>query len=218
MNNKRKISPWGALFDLDGVLVDTEGIYTEFWHSVDVLYPTGVDRFEYVIKGNTLESILSTYFKPADRPAILAMLAEHERTMVYRPFDGTQSFLDALRREEIPTAIVTSSSRLKMQNLFEALPWLAEAVDVIITGDDVVNSKPDPEGYNKAAARLGLEPERCVVFEDSLAGVEAGRRAGGKVVGIATTNPRSKLVSMSDMVVDVIDSLTVDAVVEGCGL
>lgn len=211
---KNQTAPWGALFDLDGVLVDTEGIYTEFWHSVDVLYPTGVERFEYVIKGNTLETILSKYFKAADHPAILEMLAEHERTMVYRPFDGTRRFLAELRAEGVPSAIVTSSSRLKMRNLFEALPWLRDAVDIIITGDDVVNSKPDPEGYRLAAERLGLDSSRCVVFEDSMAGVEAGRRAGGKVVGIATTNPASRLEPLSDMVVDFIDDLTVEAVAE----
>lgn len=213
MEQTQSTAPWGALFDLDGVLVDTEGIYTEFWHSVDVRFPTGVPRFEYVIKGNTLGAILSTYFPDAEvRARILDMLAEHERTMDYRPFAGTASFLASLRAAGIPSAIVTSSSRLKMDNLFAALPWLCDAVDIVVTGDDVTRSKPDPEGYNIASARLGLDPSQCVVFEDSLAGIEAGRRAGGKVVGIATTNSAERLVSSTDMVVGSIDELTVEAV------
>lgn len=213
MEQTQSTAPWGALFDLDGVLVDTEGIYTEFWHSVDVRFPTGVPRFEYVIKGNTLGAILSTYFPDAEvRAQILDMLAEHERTMDYRPFAGTASFLASLRAAGIPSAIVTSSSRLKMDNLFAALPWLCDAVDIVVTGDDVTRSKPDPEGYNIASARLGLDPSQCVVFEDSLAGIEAGRRAGGKVVGIATTNSAERLVSSTDMVVGSIDELTVEAV------
>lgn len=213
MKQFRPEAPWGALFDLDGVLVDTEGIYTEFWHSVDVRFPTGVPRFEYVIKGNTLGAILSTYFPDAHvRAEILDMLAEHERTMDYRPFTGTASFLASLRAAGIPSAIVTSSSRLKMDNLFAAMPWLRDAVDTVVTGDDVTRSKPDPEGYNIAAQRLGIAPARCVVFEDSLAGIEAGRRAGGKVVGIATTNPAERLVDATDLVVDTIDDLTVESV------
>ena len=201
------------MFDLDGVLVDTEGIYTEFWHSVDVRFPTGVPRFEYVIKGNTLGAILSTYFPDASvRAEILDMLAEHERTMDYRPFAGTARFLESLRAAGIPSAIVTSSSWLKMDNLFAALPWLRDAVDTVVTGDDVTHSKPDPEGYIIAAQRLGIDSSRCVVFEDSLAGIEAGRRAGGKVVGIATTNPAERLAGLTDIVADTIDDVTVESV------
>lgn len=89
-----------------------------------------------------------------------------------------------------------------MGHLFNQIPLLEELIDVIITEQDVTRSKPDPQGYNLAAERLGLEPCRCVVFEDSLAGVEAGRRAGGAVVGIATTNPAEKLEQWADIVVN----------------
>ncbi len=194
---------WGALFDLDGVLIDSEGIYTEFWHDIDTAYPTGVADFEYVIKGNTLEAILDTYFPDAEvRRVILERLKEHEQSMRYVFFDGVEDFLRRLKAGGIPMAIVTSSNRVKMRHLFESLPVLEDLIDVVITGDDVTRSKPDPQGYNMAAARLGLDPNRCVVFEDSLAGVEAGRRAGGAVVAIATTNPADRLRPMADMVID----------------
>lgn len=194
---------WGALFDLDGVLIDSEGIYTEFWHDIDMVYPTGVENFEYVIKGNTLGAILDTYFPDVEvRGYILDRLREHELTMRYVCFDGVEAFLRALRERNVPTAIVTSSNGVKMKHLFESLPVLADLIDVVITENDVTRSKPDPQGYNIAAGRLGLEPCQCVVFEDSLAGVEAGRRAGGAVVGIATTNPEERLIPWADIVID----------------
>ena len=202
-------SSWGALFDLDGVLVDSEGSYTEFWHAVDEKYPTGVERFEYVIKGNTLGVILETYFPEEVREEVLADLKRHEQTMEYVFFDGVEGFLRELREAGVLSAIVTSSNRKKMDHLFAQLPSLRPLVDVVITEDDVTRSKPDPQGYNIAARRLGLEPCRCIVFEDSMAGVEAGRRAGGAVVGVATTNPAEKLREFTDRVVDSLADLDI---------
>lgn len=204
---------WGALFDLDGVLVDSEGIYTLFWHDIDTRFPTGVERFEYVIKGSTLENILDTYFPDEEtQRCILDELKEQERNMEYCLFDGAAELLSLLKQAGVSSAIVTSSNRAKMRHLFNSVPALESLVDVVITGDDVTMSKPHPEGYNKAALRLGLEPCRCVVFEDSLAGLEAGRRAGGAVVGIATTNLRERLTDLADLVVDTVADLDVDTI------
>ena len=201
--NNNKHNAWGALFDLDGVLIDSENIYTIFWHNIDLKYPTGVNNFEYVIKGNTLGNILNTYFHEEEIQAeILKELKEHEASMEYQLFEGVEKFLRTLRQKGIVSAIVTSSNVKKMEHLFLKLPVLQELVDVIITENDVTRSKPDPQGYNIAAKRLGLLPNQCIVFEDSMAGVEAGRRAGGAVVGIATTNTKEHLMEFADVVFD----------------
>lgn len=65
--------------------------------------------------------------------------------------------------------------------------------EVLISGDDVTNGKPDPEGYLKAASHLGVSPERCVVVEDTPAGILAGRRAGMNIVAVTTTFAPEKL-------------------------
>lgn len=208
---KFKNKDWGALFDLDGVLIDSEGIYTEFWHDIDCRFPTGIERFEYVIKGNTLGNILDTYFPEQEvRNEILHDLRLHEETMEYRFFDGVEQFLHDVRLAGVLSAIVTSSNEKKMNHLFMSLPSLRQLVDIVITENDVSRSKPDPEGYNLAAERLGLRPERCIVFEDSMAGVEAGRRAGGAVVGIATTNPAERLMEFADMVSESLAALNIE--------
>lgn len=208
MNATEIRSDWGALFDLDGVLIDSEGTYTMFWHDIDVRYPTGVDRFEHVIKGSTLTNILDTYFPDEEvRRDILRELKAHETAMEYIPFDGVEDFLRTLHASGVRSAIVTSSSKAKMRHLAGQLPELMSLVDVVVTGDDVSRSKPHPEGYRTAAARIGVPPSRCVVFEDSMAGVEAGRRAGGAVVGVTGTNTAEMLARFADIVVDAVASV-----------
>lgn len=207
---KRNIA---VLFDLDGVLVDSEGIYTEFWEEIDRRYPTGVKDFAHVIKGNTLARILGTYFPDESiRRAILVELKRQEEEMVYRLFPGVDRLVMSLKEASIPTAIVTSSNAAKMRHLFNAVPLLRDNIDIIITEEDVTNSKPNPEGYLKASERLGVDPSHAVVFEDSLAGIEAGRRAGAVVVGVATTNPRSTIENLADVTVNLASEMTADRI------
>lgn len=210
ISEKRNIA---VLFDLDGVLVDSEGIYTEFWEEIDRRYPTGVKDFAHVIKGNTLARILGTYFPDESiRRSILVELKRQEEEMVYRLFPGVDRLVMSLKEASIPTAIVTSSNAAKMRHLFNAVPLLRDNIDTIITEEDVTNSKPNPEGYLKASERLGVDPSHAVVFEDSLAGIEAGRRAGAVVVGVATTNPRSTIENLADVTVNLASEMTTDRI------
>lgn len=196
------------LFDLDGVLVDTEDAYTDFWRDIDKRYPTGVDNFALVIKGNTLQRIFECYFPDADVQAeIVALLKQWEASMKYSLFDGVYELLCHLRSAGILMAIVTSSSRRKMETLYDSVPGFADFFDAVVTDGDVSAGKPDPEGYCAAARMLGVAPSDCVVVEDSLAGIEAGRRAGAYVVGVATTNPAELIAPYADTVVNRLDLL-----------
>ena len=79
----------------------------------------------------------------------------------------------------------------------------------IVTAEDVSQGKPDPEVFLKAAAKTGCLPQQCIVFEDAMAGIQAGRAGGMKVVGVATTHPAHEL-TMTDRVVHRLDELEVD--------
>lgn len=194
----------GALFDLDGVLIDSEGIYTEFWEQIDHDFPTGIPGFAQVIKGSTLEKILDKNFKDADKPEILRRLDEQEHNMVYRLFPGVPELLMKLHDADWKIAIVTSSNPSKMESLFKQQPILKEYTDVLITDSDVTRSKPDPEGYLLAAHRLGCSPCDCLVFEDSINGLKAGRAAGARVIGICTTNPAEAVSAIADVTLSAI--------------
>ena len=193
----------GALFDLDGVLIDSEGIYTDFWNGVDAIYPTGINDFAHVIKGCTLPHILDTYFPEQERQEhIKRLLEQHEQTMEYRLFDGVYDFVYALKERGIPMAIVTSSTRIKMSHMIEQLPDFAALFTDIVTSEDVCHGKPDPEGYFVGARHIDIDPKNCVVFEDSINGLKAGHAAGAYVVAIATTNPKELLKGYSNVVLD----------------
>ena len=195
-----------VLFDLDGVILDTEGIYTDFWAEIGRRYNVPVQDFAHVIKGNTLARIFDTYFpKESERAEIRQLLVQQELTMEYRPFPGALELMQGLHEAGIATAIVTSSNAVKMQHIFEQLPQLAALTDVLITDEDVSHSKPHPEGYINAAE--GLDAEQFMVVEDSLAGIEAGHRAGAKVVGLATTVAREKVEATADFTFDTIAAI-----------
>ena len=171
-----------VLFDLDGVLTDTEGTYTQFWSDVDRRYHTGIDNFALVIKGNTLDNILSTYFPDPDTQRLIrADLADFEAKMRYQLFDGVLPLLDVLKCNNIPAAIVTSSNSVKMDGLFAQLPGFRENFAAVITDEDISRSKPDPEGYLKAMAHFGVTPAETMIFEDSGPGLEAARASGAAV-------------------------------------
>lgn len=203
-----------CLFDLDGVLVDSERIYTKIWEAIERQWPTGIEDFAYKIKGTTLEDILERYFPEDVREQVTKELIRLEAMMIYGPLPGAIEFLDALKAKGIPIALVTSSNGLKMDHLWHDMPGFKEKFDVIITGDQVSHSKPDPEGYLTAAAALGVDPKRCAVFEDSLQGVKAGKEAGAFVIGVAGTLKASDIQPFSDIVVNAVADVYPDSLEE----
>ena len=203
-----------CLFDLDGVLVDSERIYTKIWEAIEKQWPTGIENFAYKIKGTTLEDILERHFPEDAREDITKELLRLEGMMIYGPMPGAIEFIDALKAKGIPVALVTSSNGLKMDHLWHDMPGFKEKFDVIITGDEVSNSKPDPEGYLAAAKALGVDPKRCAVFEDSLQGVKAGNAAGAFVIGVAGTLKASDIQPFSDIVVNAVADIYPDRLEE----
>lgn len=200
----------GALFDLDGVLVDSEGIYTQFWEEMNRLYPTGYVDFAQRIKGTTLEHILTTYFPHEDvQKDIVKRLNEHEEQMQYTLFPGTIDFLKSLMEQNIPAVIVTSSNEKKMAHLFNAIPDFRELFGAVITDKDVLHSKPAPDGYILGAKAIGLSPESCYVFEDSMQGIQAGLSAGATVIGLATTNPREMVSKKAHKTIDSFEGFSI---------
>lgn len=193
-----------ALFDFDGVLMDTEAQYTRFWDETGRKF-VDMDGFGSMIKGQTLVQIFGKYF--ADRTeeelrAVEEAINEYERNMTYEFIPGARGFLNELRQAGIPTAIVTSSNNMKMAQVYKAHPDLHTLVDAILTSEHFSKSKPDPECFLKGMEMLGGTPESTVVFEDSIHGITAGRDAGAYVVGLATTNKREVIEPLCDMVID----------------
>ncbi len=192
-----------ALFDLDGVLIDSEGLYTDFWAEIGHKFQLTSPTFAHDIKGRTLNSILNEYFpSESDKTEIIKELHRFEDNMEFRIFPGAEELLRDLRSHSVGIAIVTSSDDKKMEYLFRQQPVIREMVDIVIDGSMVSKSKPDPEGYLTAARKLGGAPADAFVFEDSFQGLEAGRRSGATVIAVATTNPAESLKGKAHAVID----------------
>lgn len=203
-----------VLFDLDGVLLDSEGQYSIFWEQMDHEYPTGIQQFASFIKGFHLARILN-YFENEDvRQQVLDKLLEFERHMNYEFFPGALEFVKELRLAGIPMAIVTSSDHKKMQALYSQYPEFPTLFDKIVTGDMVTKAKPDPDCFLMGARQLGVDIKDCIVFEDSRNGLIAGRESGALVIGISTTLDRDTVGQLSDLTLNAVEELTVERMLE----
>lgn len=201
----------GVLFDLDGVLIDSETLYTEFWSNAEKKYPTGVEDFAYVIKGNNLAKILSTYFPDKEVQAdLLRMIDEFERNMQYPIFPGAMELVNSLNQQNIPCAIVTSSDISKMDKLAMQHPDFLNHFNAMVTGNMVSKSKPDPECFLRGAEMISVDIKDCVVCEDSPSGILAGLNSGAKVIAIATTLRRKDINKDAHKIVDSIADISVD--------
>lgn len=195
--------PIAALFDLDGVVVDTEPQYSLFWDEKGEKYHPEIPEFGHHIKGQTLTQIYSQYFLHPEglQSEITRELLDFETRMSFEFIPGVVDFMKELRRKGVKIAIVTSSNDQKMANAHRALPELKSMVDAIITADKVTHSKPHPECFLLGAETLQMPIDRCIVFEDSFHGLESGNRAGMKVIGLATTNPASSIADKASLVI-----------------
>ena len=193
-----------ALFDLDGVVFDTEPQYTVFWGEQCREFHPERPGLEQEIKGQTLVQIYDAWFSGPLAPqqaVITERLDRFEQQMSYDYIAGFEDYMAALRRQGVRTAVVTSSNQPKMQAVYHAHPEFRDLFDAILTSEDFERSKPDPDCYLKAAERLGVTKDECVVFEDSFNGLRSGRAAGMYVVGLATTNSAERIVPLCDRVI-----------------
>ena len=188
MNNEKPIA---ALFDFDGVIMDTEPQYTLFWDAIGQVYYPEIPNFGHHIKGQSLKELYKNYFSEVEglQDHITQKLLEFEGQMHFEYIAGAAEFIRELRERSVRIAIVTSSNDAKMANAYREHPEILSMVDAIITADRVTHSKPHPECFLLGAETLDVPVENCIVFEDSFHGIEAGNRAGMKVIGLATTNP-----------------------------
>jgi HAD superfamily hydrolase (TIGR01509 family) len=203
-----------ALFDLDGVVFDTEPQYTVFWGSQCRLYHPEHPGLEHEIKGQTLTQIYDQWFSGpllSQQPVITERLNAFEAQMHFDYIAGFEAMIADLRSHGVKTAVVTSSNLPKMQAVYRYQPRFQALFDAILTSEDFERSKPDPDCYLKAAQRLGAATGECIVFEDSFNGLRSGRAARMAVVGLATTNPAASIRDLSDIQISDYQGITFDA-------
>jgi HAD superfamily hydrolase (TIGR01509 family) len=190
-----------VIFDMDGVLIDSGVHHRAAWRALLAELGEEPAHPEYwrLTIGRPSEEAL---------PLLLGRrVSEHESWRLARrkrdlyvsfarggmvSVGGVQKFVTGLARLGIPRAVGTSASRFDVDQMLSGV-GLRRHFDVIVTADDVTQGKPDPEVYELAAARLGIPAEACLVFEDSLVGIVAARRAGMRAIGVTTAHSEAEL-------------------------
>ncbi len=198
-----KNKPIAALFDLDGVIFDTEPQYSEFWGSECAKYRPDLPGLHHQFKGQTLKYIFEAYFTaPEVQQQLLVDLTDFEANMRYEYVAGAFEFVQDLRTNGIYTAVVTSSDTTKMNSVKRAHPELEQLFDRILTAELFAASKPNPDCYLLGARVFDAPLENCMVFEDSFNGLKAGTSSGIFTMGLATTNSREAIAPCCDYVLD----------------
>jgi HAD superfamily hydrolase (TIGR01509 family) len=194
--------PFAAvLFDLDGVVIDSTELHYRVWSAFGASRGYVPTREELVqTNGCRCEDVVRRWLGQHLSDAVVAELtaaretmgSEYLRTGAVQPITGVESFIRTLQQGEVPMALATSAIPLNTHLSLERL-GLHTVFKHRVTAADVQKGKPDPEPYLKAAALLNIPAARCLVIEDSLAGITSGKAAGAKVLALTTTFSRETL-------------------------
>ena len=209
-----KPANWGAIFDWDGVVIDSRVHHEESWErlAAECGLPLPKDHF---IKGfgRKNEYIIPEMLQWTQDPGEIHRLSLRKEAL-YRDvvserglsaLPGVREWLAMLHDAGVPCAIGSSTHLANIQ-LSLRLLQLEGVFDAVVTSEDVTKGKPDPAVFLKAAERLHRPAARCVVFEDAHVGIAAANAAGMRVVGVATTHPKSELHN-TDLAVERLDEL-----------
>ena len=209
----------GVLFDMDGVLVNNLEVHRAAFAEFFRRY--GVERsFEELSRvfGKGNDDIMGELMPRDVVERVGIRELGHEKEAIYReiytptitPQPGLLTFLDECEAEGLKCAVGSSGYRANVDFVLDKCN-IERYFDYAVAGDEVTRCKPDPEIYLTAAAKLGLRADECVVFEDAEAGIEAAKRAGMRVVALATTFNRDFLETTdADYIIDDFRGITVD--------
>jgi beta-phosphoglucomutase family hydrolase len=211
---KKPASPWGAVFDWDGVIIDSSRQHEKSWEllAAEENRPLPPDHFKRSF-GMKNEKIIPELLRWTSDPQEIRRLSLRKEAL-YReivraegiaPLAGVVGWLNRLRDASVPCAIASSTHRENITCTLGVL-GLEKFFAAIVSAEDVTHGKPDPEVFLMAARKIGVPAKRCVVFEDAHVGIEAARAAGMKVIGVATTHPAETLQD-ADRVVHHLDEL-----------
>lgn len=194
-------APLAALFDMDGTLVDNMAYHIASWEAFCQRYhlPFSLETYYRQFNGRTSRDVLQLLFgRPLTDAEVHDFTEEKEELYreLYRPHlrpvTGCIPFLENLKAHGVKLAVATSAPLSNLQFTLDGA-GLAPFFEVVVYGAMVKRGKPDPEIYLTTAEKLGVDPARCVVFEDALLGIESARRAGMTVVALTTSHSAAEL-------------------------
>ncbi|PJZ46814.1 HAD family hydrolase [Leptospira brenneri] len=198
----------GFIFDMDGVVVDNHSFHFKAWMEFSKKYnfPLNSEIYRDTFNGKTNSDLFRMIF--GDISDKECKLYGDEKESWYqslyqkemKPHTGLVDYLKHLKEQKVKIALGTSAPTMNVNFTLDNLS-LRHFFDVIIDGSQVSQGKPHPQVYQLCAKELGLDPKDCVVFEDSLAGLESGKSAGCSIIGVATSHTESELKSHVEQII-----------------
>jgi beta-phosphoglucomutase len=207
----------GVLFDMDGVLVDSEEYIFEAVRLMFAEHGVKVKNEDALPFIGTGENIYITGIGKAND---FNVDIERDKARTYeiyneitkgklKPLPGAIEFIELCKAKSLKIAVASSADKIKILINLREMGLSAEAFDCIINGQDVERKKPFPDIYLLSAKRLGLKPQECLVVEDAITGIKAGKAAGSKCLALTTSFPAEKLTE-ADWICPYLDSVTED--------
>ncbi|MFA5864227.1 MAG: HAD-IA family hydrolase [Phycisphaerae bacterium] len=202
MNTKSKILPLAVIFDMDGVLVDSEPfilkaailMFTE--NGLKNIHPEDFLPFVGAGENRYLGGVAEKYHFPID--------IERDKKRTYdiyldiiknhlKPLPGVHEFIHLCRQSGKKIALASSADRRKVHGNLTEIDLPTETFDAIVAGEDVIHKKPNPEIFLTAAKKLNIDPHDCLIIEDAVNGVAAAKSAGAKCLALTTSFSREQL-------------------------
>jgi beta-phosphoglucomutase family hydrolase len=204
-----------VLWDMDGTLIDSEDLHWISWKNTLAMDGIFITHRQFVSSfGQRNDSILSEWLGAGATPERMQRIANAKEELYRRrvrrngisPLPGVADWLHRLHEEGWLQAIASAAPRANIDAVLAALS-ATHFFQAVVSAEDVHRGKPDPEVYLSAAAAVGVPPERCIVIEDALAGIEGARRAGMRSIGVSRDGKHLP----ADIVVQSVDLLEPDA-------
>lgn len=211
------------IFDMDGVLIDSEPLHFKFeqeiFNSLGIVVPPKLHESFVGTNSRTLWSIIKKTFNVPDTVSDL-MESENSGFLKFLrkresigPIQGVSEFLERLRYSGFSIILASSSPHEQIDFILDKCN-ISEYFSVRISGDDVLNGKPDPEIFLLAAKTANFEPENCIVIEDSKNGVNAAVQAGMKCIGYRNPGSGNQDLAAANLIIDDFNSLTISLIEE----
>lgn len=206
--------PWGALFDWDGVIIDSRRHHEESWERLAKEWGKPLPEGHFLKGFGRKNEFIIPEILGWTRDLQEVHQASLRKEALYREvvadwgleaLPGVRTWMERLRDAGVPCAIGSSTHRANI-DLSLGMIGLREFFSSIVTAEDVSHGKPDPEVFVTGAQRIGRRPEHCVVFEDAHVGIQAARAGGMHVVAVATTHRLEELTE-ADRAVERLDEL-----------
>lgn len=205
-----------VIWDMDGVIADTAPYHLKAWQRV--FQKRGVNftendfrrnfgqRNDTIIKNNLGKSV-----SPSEIVTIAGEKEKDFRQSVRQhitPLPGAVELIKSLKEHGFSIALASSAPIENIQLIFGGLD-IDDCFHAIVSGREVKEGKPSPQGFLLAAQKLGIAPQNCIVVEDAVAGITAAKRAGMRCLAVTNTHPRTRLME-ADLIVDTLEAVTVD--------